>query len=111
VGVCLAVWGLRRMLFRVLVCPRGIIQVYWGRAEGALWEQIITVDTLEKHEWANPRSGYTGRIVRTCIVYRRDGFKFVFERGYPKHVSRLAEMIVSHTQKEPLKWRSDTRHF
>jgi hypothetical protein len=80
-----------RFSFRLLVCWGGIIQVYRGKTAGARWDQISEVDLTE-----NTDQG--GRITRTCVVHRVDGFKFVFRTEYPKRVGKLIEMIVSHVR-------------
>jgi hypothetical protein len=88
-GAGLVVWAVRRFSFRLLVCPAGIIQVYRGNAVGAYWDQLRTVDLSENRD-------QHGRAAKTCIVHREDGFQFVFRTDYPKRVSKLIDIIVSH---------------
>jgi hypothetical protein len=90
-GVWLFVWAIRRFSYRLLVCPAGIIQVYRRKAVGAYWDQISAVDLTE-------RIGTDGWTDRKCVVHREDGFKFVFQRDYPKRSGKLVEMIVSHVR-------------
>ena len=90
-GGWLVVWAIRRFSFRLLVCPAGIIQVFQGKAVGAYWDQLSAVDITENRD-------PNGRATKTCIVHREDGFKFVLAPDYPKHVSKLIEIIVSQVR-------------
>jgi hypothetical protein len=90
-GVWLFVWAIRRFSYRLLVCPAGIIQVYRRKAAGAYWDQISAVDLTE----TTKEDGWTDR---QCVVHREDGFKFVFQRDYPKRSGKLVKMIASHVR-------------
>ncbi len=90
-GIGLLVWAIPRLFFRVSVCPAGIIQVSLRGVAGAFWDQIKTVE----HETTKPANNVNWV---TCRVHREDGFRFVFGSYYPKDVSKLAELIISHVK-------------
>jgi hypothetical protein len=92
-AVSVLIWAGRRLFYRVLVCPAGFVQVYRGRAVGCYWDQISEVDLNVQYDRNNP-----DQPTKTCIVHREDGFKFVFRTEYPKYVSTLVKVIVSHVR-------------
>jgi len=85
------IWAIRRISFRVMVCPAGIIQVHRGRAAGAFWDQISAVDLPSREDLATPL-----QFGNECVVHREDGYKFVFRGDYPKGLPELMETVVSH---------------
>ena len=108
-GMLLIQWVRRLFSLRILICPRGLVQVQRGETLGCRWEDIAEVKERVVQEHLPILKGGLKYVMpigksHSYVVCRRDGKQFAFDGNRVKGLSRLARMIRQEADARGITW-------